>query len=64
MIFSKDELGSDKITKIIRGEIFKDNCINIDLLSTDKLQEILGIFKIQKDNREQYKVKLKMKGLL
>ena len=45
-------------------EIFKDNSIDIDLLSTDELKEILGIFKLQKDNREQYKVKHKMEDIV
>jgi len=47
----------------IKG-MFKDNSINIDSLSTDELQQILGIFKIQKDNREQYKVKHKMEDIV
>ena len=45
-------------------EMFKDNSIDIDLLSTDELKEILGIFKLQKDNREQYKVKHKMEDIV
>ena len=45
-------------------EMFKDNSIDISLLSTDELEEILGIFKIQKDNREQYKVKHKMEDIV
>ena len=44
--------------------MFKDNSIDIDLLSTDELKEILGIFKLQKDNREQYKVKHKMEDIV
>ena len=44
--------------------MFKDNSIDIDLLSTDELQGILGIFKIQKDNREQYIVKHKMEDII
>ena len=45
-------------------EMFKDNSIDIDLLSTDELKKILGIFKLQKDNREQYKVKHKMEDIV
>ena len=44
--------------------MFKDNSIDIDLLNTDELQKILGIFKIQKDSREQYKVKHKMEDII
>ena len=44
--------------------MFKDNSIDIDLLSTDELKKILGIFKLQKDNREQYKVKHKMEDIV
>lgn len=44
--------------------MFKDNSIDIDLLSTDELKKILGIFKLQKDNHEQYKVKHKMEDIV
>ena len=44
--------------------MFKDNSIDIDLLNTDELEAILGIFKIQKDNRNQYKVKHKMEDIV
>jgi hypothetical protein len=45
-------LGSDKMAKKCKKleeikEMFKDNSIDIDLISTDELQEILGIFRIQ-----------------
>ena len=69
ILLSKDELGSDKMAKKCKKleeikEMFKDNSIDIDLLSTDELKEILGIFKLQKDNREQYKVKHKMEDIV
>ena len=44
--------------------MFKDNIIDIQSLNTSELENILGIFRIQKDNREQYKIWHKMEDII
>ena len=50
ILLLKDELGSDKMAKKCKKleeikEMFKDNSIDIDLLTKDELKERWGIFK-------------------